>query len=159
MPEGAVIKSGSFGEDSRGRWYVSIVIEVPDYEYLRAPAASASDVGIDPGLKTVMATSDGEKFEHVNMTRVYEEKLGNAQRHHKKRLAKKIHAKIKNRRLDFNHKATEKLAAKYETIYFGDAASAKLKKTRMAKSVSDAGWFQIKSFLSYKSLEKARKHA
>jgi len=159
MPDGAVIKSGSFGEDSRGRWYVSIVIEIPDSEYIRATAPSGSDVGIDPGLKTIMTTSNGEKFERDNLVRVYEEELGSAQRRHKKRLAKKIHAKIKNRRLDFNHKATEKLASKYETLYFGDAASAKLKKTRMAKSVSDAGWAQIKTFLSYKTREKARKNA
>ncbi len=88
------------------------------------------------------------------MTRVYEEKLARAQRHRKKRLAKTIHAKIKNKRQDWNHKASDSLAKRYITIYFGDADSSKLAKTRMAKGVLDAGWYQIFTFLQYKSLRR-----
>ena len=105
-------------------------------------------------MKTVMTTSDGEKFERDNLTKLYAEKLAKAQRHHKKKQVKKIHAKIKNRRLDFNHKATEKLASKYELIFFGDANSKKLVKTRMAKGISDAAWGQIKTFLAYKTIRR-----
>jgi len=154
LPESAVIKTGSFAEDARGRWYINLSVEIPDEDYYRPVSPAKSSCGIDPGLKTVMTASDGEKFERDNLTGVYAKKLVSAQRHGKTRQAKKIHAKIKNRRQDFNHKATEKLATNYQLIFFGDAGSAKLKKTRMAKGVSDAAWHQIKTFLAYKAIRR-----
>lgn len=150
---GAEIKTGSFAEDSRGRWYLNLTIEVAD-ELAMLPLAPNLDIGIDPGTKTVLTTSDGEKFERENLTRDYEEKLSKAQRHRKKRQAKAIHAKIKNKRQDWNHKASHGLAKRYSTIYFGDADSSKLAQTRMAKGVLDAGWYQIFTFLQYKSLRR-----
>jgi transposase len=150
---GAEIKTGSFAEDSRGRWYLNLTIEVADDAGL-LPLAPNLDVGIDPGTKTVLTTSDGEKFERENLTRNYEEKLAKAQRHRKKRQAKSIHAKIKNKRQDWNHKASHSLAKRYNTIYFGDADSSKLAQTRMAKGVLDACWYQIFTFLQYKSLRR-----
>ena len=150
---GAEIKTGSFAEDSRGRWYLNLTIEVAE-EVAMLPLAPNQDIGIDPGTKTVLTTSDGEKFERENLTRDYEEKLAKAQRHRKKRQAKAIHAKIKNKRQDWNHKASHSLTKRYNTIYFGDADSSKLAQTRMAKGVLDAGWYQIFVFLQYKSLRR-----
>lgn len=154
IADGFQIKIGSFSEDSRGRWYVNLTCEIPDENWFQPPAPFGSAVGIDPGMKTVMATSDGEKFERENLTRKCEEKLSKAQRHRKKRQIKKLHAKIKNARLDWNHKRALELARRYQTIFFGNASSGQLAKTRMAKGIYDAGWYQIKTFLSYKSLRR-----
>ena len=154
LPKSAVIKTGSFSEDSRGRWYVNLAIEIDGAEYARPSPDASSVVAIDPGMKTVMTTSDGEKLDRDNLTKIYAEKLGKAQRYNKKKQVKNIHAKIKNRRLDFSHKATEKLASNYELIFFGDANSKKLVKTKMAKGVTDAAWGQIKTFLAYKTLRR-----
>ena len=154
LPELSVIKCGSFAEDSLGRWYINLTVDVPEQHYMRECAEAGAVVGIDPGTKTIATTSDGEKFERDNLTRIYEEKLAKAQRHGKKRLAKKIHAKIKNKRLDFNHKMTERLAARHCLIFFGDAQSGRMMRTRMAKGVSDAAWYQIKMFLAYKTLRR-----
>jgi len=41
------IKSGSFNEDSRGRWYVSLVVEVE-----AKPPQNNDSIGIDLGCKT-----------------------------------------------------------------------------------------------------------
>lgn len=154
LPPGAVIKTGSFSEDARGRWYVNLTCEVPDTLVLDRPKKGTS-VGIDPGLKTVLTTSDGETFERRNLTTEFEFKLAKAQRRGKKKQAKKVHAKIKNTRRDFNHKASLDLARRYQTIFFGDASSRKLTKTRMAKGVMDAGWYEIKQFLRYKTMRRA----
>ncbi|WP_324963947.1 transposase, partial [Oligoflexus sp.] len=89
-----------------------------------------------------------------SITRQYAEALAKAQRHRKKRQIKKIHAKIRNSRQDWNHKKSFELARLYQTIFFGNASSAKLVRTRMAKGVHDAAWHQIKTFLSYKSLRR-----
>jgi len=99
-------------------------------------------------------SSEGEEFSRENITREYAEDLAKAQRHRKKKRVKAIHAKIKNSRQDWNHKKSFDLAKRYQTIFFGNASSGKLAKTRMAKGIYDAGWHQIKTFLSYKSLRR-----
>ena len=154
VPKGSVVKTGSFSEDARGRWYVNLQIEIPDSEYFLEASPSNSNVGIDPGLKTVMTLSNGVKFERPSITKKYETKLANAQRRKKKRQAKNINAKIKNSRLDFNHKSSHEIAKNHSLVFFGDAKSSKLAKTRMAKGVYDSGWAQVKTFLAYKSIRR-----
>jgi hypothetical protein len=81
------------------------------------PPASPQDVGIDPGVKTALKTSDGEKFERENLSRTYcEEQVAKAQRHCKKDLFKKHQAKIKARRQDLSHKASYSLAKSQQTL-------------------------------------------
>ena len=135
IPEGFQIKTGSFSEDSRGRWYVNLTCEISDENWFQEPASFGSEIGIDPGMKTVMTTSDGHAFSRDNITKQYAEKLAKAQRHRKKRLIKKINAKIRNCRQDWNHKKSFELAKQYQTVFFGNASSGKFAKTKMAKGV------------------------
>jgi transposase len=153
LPEGAKVMSASFNEDVLGHWYINLQVKLPEDQYYQEPAKT-SEVGIDPGLKTVMTLSTGEKFERDNLTKEYAIKLARAQRRGKKRQVKKIHAKIKNRRLDFSHKASTKLAKEHSMIFFGDVKSAKLAKTKMASGVNDAGWCQVKTLLAYKTIRR-----
>ena len=48
------LRSGSFNEDSRGRWYFNVAVEVEV-----RPSQGTSVVGIDLGLKECATTSDG----------------------------------------------------------------------------------------------------
>lgn len=154
IPEGFVIKTGSFSEDARGRWYVNLCCEIPDEHWFQEPSPHGSEIGIDPGTKTVMVTSEGEEFSRESITKKYAASLAAAQRRRKKKRARAIHAKIKNSRQDWNHKKSYELAKRYQTIFFGNAASGKLAKTRMAKGIYDAGWHEIKTFLSFKTLRR-----
>ncbi len=142
------IKGGSFSQDSKGNWYVNIVCDVPKITRV----IDNRSVGIDLGLKTIAVLSDGNTINRNNITNTYADKLATAHRANKKKQVKSIHAKIKNVRKDFNHKETTKLINNYGAIYVGDVSSSKLIKTRMAKSVSDAGWFNFKSMLKYKAI-------
>lgn len=139
-------RSGSFSEDSRGRWYFNIVVELP----VRRPIGNGQ-VGIDLGLKDTATCSNGEKLERGNFYRNSEEKLAKAQRARKKKEVKNIHAKIKNRRKDAIHKFTSKLVKDNELIVVGNVSASGLAKTKMAKSVLDAGWAMLKIQLDYKS--------
>jgi transposase len=49
------VKTGSFVEDSRGRWYVCLVVEAPKIE----KTTSTKAIGIDLGLKNIATCSDG----------------------------------------------------------------------------------------------------
>jgi IS605 OrfB family transposase len=79
-----------------------------------------------------------------------EERLATVQRARKIKRARAIHAKIANRRKDFLHKASAKLAKEYGFIFVGDVSPSKLAQTRMAKSVLDAGWSRFKDMLAWK---------
>lgn len=142
------IKTGSFSQDAQGRWYVCFVCESKNIPVIKSGGA----IGIDLGLKTIAVTSDGEELSRDNLTNKFAAKLATAQRARKKKQVKAIHAKIKNSRKDWNHKTTTKLVNNNDEIFVGNVNSSKLKKTKMAKSVSDAGWYDFKSMLAYKAI-------
>ena len=138
-------RSGSFSEDSRGRWYFNVAVEVQS-----APSPGTSAVGVDLGLKECATTSSGDQLEG-RWYRALEHKLAAAQRARNKKRGRSIHAKIKNQRKDAMHKLSTALVKANAAIFVGDVASAKLVKTRMAKSTLDAGWSMLKTMLEYKS--------
>ncbi len=142
------IRCGSFTQDSKGNWYINIVIDT-----LKPMRLSDSrEVGIDLGLKTLATLSDGKKISRENITTKYAEKLAMAHRARKKKYVKAIYAKIKNVRKDFNHKETTKLVNSYGKIFVGDVSPSKLMRTRMSKSVTDVSWTDFKTMLSYKAI-------
>lgn len=138
------LRAGSFNEDSRGRWYFNVAVEV---ECQSSPATAA--VGIDLGLKECATTSDGDKLQG-RWFRELEPQLAAAQRARKKKRVKVIHAKIANRRKDAIHKFTTHLVKNNAAIFVGDVSSQKMVKTKMAKSTLDAGWAMFKTTLEYK---------
>ncbi len=109
-----------------------------------------ASVGIDLGCKETATDSNGYKLKGREY-RELEEDLGLAQRAKNKKRAKAIHAKIKNRRVDALHKYSRKLVNENAAIFVGNVSSQKLVKTKMAKSVLDAGWSTLKTLLEYKS--------
>ena len=140
-------RSGSFSQDARGRWYFNIVVQVEAEERI----AGNGQIGIDLGLKTTATCSNGDTLERQNCYRNSEAKLGKAQRANKKKQIQTIHAKIKNRRADAIHKFSNKLVKENSLIVVGNVSASGLAKTKMAKSVLDAGWAMLKIQLDYKS--------
>jgi putative transposase len=150
--EGGSWKSGCFAQDSVGDWWLCLPVAQP----VSPSVAPQPAVGLDLGLKDTVATSDGDKLEAGHFYRSIEQKIANAQRRGHKRQAKRLHRTAARRRKDALHKFSTRIVSNYQTIKIGDVSSLKLAKTRMAKSVLDAGWGMLKAQLHYKGQQAGR---
>ena len=119
---------------------------------------------MDMGLKDLVVLSDGTKVEAPKVFRKYEKKLKHAQ----KKLSNKvqgsknwekaklevarIHEKIKNIREDFLHKLTKEISENQADVFVVETLNIRgmLKNRKLSKSISDASWYQFKTFLKYK---------
>ena len=145
------VKTGSFVEDSRGRWYVCLVVD----NATTIKSKGKTSIGIDLGLKDLATCSDGLKFKAPKIYREYEQKLGIAQRAKNKNRVRSVHAKIKNIRQNMLHQFTRKLVNDHAMIIVGNVNAKALAQTKLAKSVLDASWTTLRTMLKYKC-ENAR---
>jgi putative transposase len=143
------IKSGSFSQDARGRWYCNLVVE-----YEPKPHGKNANVGIDLGLKDGMTLSTGAKVENIRIFDRYATLLAVAQRANKARLVKALHAKIANTRKDFLHKETTKIADAFGLICVGNVSGRWLQATN-GKSAADASTGMSRNMLRYKAMARA----
>ncbi|MGP5532222.1 RNA-guided endonuclease InsQ/TnpB family protein [Psychrobacter celer] len=131
-------------QDNRGHWYACVTVK--DFPKIKC---GTGQVGIDLGCKDAAVSSEGDKLQ-IKFTHQYAEKLAIAQRAKNKKRVKAIHAKIKNTRQDLIHKFTSKLVKANSLIVVGKIKSTSFTSSKLAKSVYDAGWFEIKRQLDYK---------
>jgi putative transposase len=162
IPEDAVIKTCTIRRDV-DRWYACFSVELPDIKE-KKPIEKA--VGVDVGLTSIVTLSTGEKIAPPKFLRKSEEKLALEQRRlsRKKKGSKnrlkqrirvaKLHRKIRDQRTDFNHKLSRILVDSYDLIAFEDLQIKNmLQNHHLAKSIADAGWYQLQSFTAYKAEE------
>ena len=145
-------KSGCFVQDAVGDWWLCLTVA----RGVSPAVAPKEEVGLDLGLKDTATTSDGEKLRSGHFYRQIEQKIAIAQRRGHQRQAKRLHRRAARRRKDALHKFSTKIVRDYQNIVIGDVSSPKLARTRMAKSVLDAGWGILKTQLQYKGRQAGR---
>ena len=161
------IKQATVSQTPMGKYFVSVLVETEHKPSLPAD----KKVGIDLGIKDLLITSDGEKYDNKHIIKQYENKLSRAQRrlsrkvqgsnnYDKQRIKiARIHEKIHNTRIDYLHKITHKLISENQVIVSEDlAVSNMVQNHNLAKAISDCGWYELTRQLAYKAEWNNRKY-
>ena len=159
------IKTCTIKKDLLGHWYAILVSEMEDVPQVEPKVA----IGVDVGLKNMVALSDGTAIQYPGYYVQAEKKLAVAQRElsrkkkgsinrqvAKTRVAK-LHQKIQNHRDEFLHQVSRKLVDSADLIVFENLnISGMLKNHHLAKHIQDHAWGKLIQFTQSKAAKAGK---
>ncbi len=155
------VKSVTVSKTSTGKYFAAILFETDPTAVNKQGKIS----GIDLGLSSLVTVFDGEtcyKVVPIKSSRKYAKRLrrrqqvlsrkvkGSNNRRKAVKIVAKVHEKISNTRQDFLHKLSRKLVDENQVIVAENLCVKGLARTKLAKSIHDAGFGMLLNFISYK---------
>jgi len=144
------------------RWFASISVEIPDPPVAKNQGPA---VGVDLGVKTLVTLSNGEAVEgpkalrkllwklRRNSRSLSRKKKGSSNRGKARMRLARLHARIKNIRVDVLHKLTTYLTRNFSLIGIEDLNVKGMIKNRvLARVIADMGFYEFRRQLQYKAL-------
>ncbi|WP_211114108.1 RNA-guided endonuclease InsQ/TnpB family protein, partial [Skermanella aerolata] len=159
LPAGARIAAAVLSR-SCGKWHICFSVEPPA---AHGPYPVRAVIGIDVGLTSLIATSDGDTVptpqwagKASRKQRRLQRALGRCRRGSRRRLKAKMRlarhsARTANQRRDFAHKLSRILVSRYSHIAFENLNVTGLARGMLARSVLNAAWGQLISFTDNKA--------
>ena len=147
------------------KWFVCFSAK-QDANFL-PPCADA--IGLDAGLNSFLALSNGEFIENPRFFRKDEKALvkagrkqaktakGSRERKKANKVLRRIHERVRNRRHDFVHQTARRIVNRYGVIAVEKLnVKGMVKNHCLAKSISDSSWSQFRSVLTDKAESAGR---
>lgn len=160
IPEGSTPSTITVKLTAAGKWFVSLLV---DDQTVKPLPKTDKQIGLDMGVTSLLATSNGDKISNPKYFKRLRKKLkrgqkalsrkqkGSNNRHKAGVKVARIHAQITDARKDFLHKLTTQLVRENQTIVVEDLAIKNMVKNhKLALVISDASWGELIRQLAYK---------
>ena len=156
----AKILNATITRHASGKYFVSLCVK----ETVEMQSNLDGHIGLDVGLKAYLTDSFGKSIENPRWFKAMQKKLAREQRRLSRKMPKsnrrekqrvktaRVHAKIVNKRKDFQHKLAYHLCLENSVIVVEKLKIKNMTKNRrLSKAISDASWGRFFKMLKYKA--------